>query len=55
MNDFHVDMNEYICRLRDVVFKTLRQANPDRRTAAGRTSDGDCPGQQAGCEPYAGT
>ena len=25
MNEFHVDMNEYL-PLRDVVFKTLRQA-----------------------------
>ena len=59
-NHFEVNMDEYL-PLRDVVFKTLRQAilkgelepgNLKRRTGTGRAPDGDPACGAAWREPY---
>ena len=48
MKDFEMTIDEYL-PLRDVVFNTLRRAI--LKGGTGRTSDGDCTGQQAGSQP----
>ena len=50
MNDFSVDMNEYL-PLRDVVFNTLRKAilKGERRTTDGDRAGGEAWSQQDSC------
>ena len=51
MNDFSVDMNEYL-PLRDVVFNTLRKAI--LKAEAGRKTDGDRSGRPSGSQQNSG-
>jgi hypothetical protein len=50
--DFDVKVNEYM-PLRDVVFRTLRQAILKGRTGAGKAAHGNPAGKKPGRQPYA--